>query len=304
MLANFFSKSKPVNFMIIIILFLGYYILDVLVYRSLDIGLEVFLHIPMYLFIFFLYNFIITKNRLTKDDSYAFLLFVIGLGCLPHLDLHVVSLLEYILLFLFLRKVYSIRWLKLVNEKLFDGGLWLGVLFLISPEYVLYALLLLLALFFFAKVTFRAVFIPVLGFLTPLFLFFTYHFWFDSMSTFYALFTWQFSAEFESYNTLFYLVSLAFFGTITGIATLLRSGRVFSVSNRFRSIWILLLVQLLISLVVVSLAADKDGSELILVLIPATIIIANWLRSVQLKNTVTFILLLFLLVSFVVHFIV
>ena len=137
MLANFFSKSKPVNFMIIIILFLVYYSVDMLVYRSLDVGLELLIQIPMYLVVFFLYNFIISKNRLTKDDSYAFLLFVIGLGCLPHLDLHVFTLLEYFLLFLFLRKVYSIRW-KRLNEKLFDSGLWLGVLFLMSPEYVLY----------------------------------------------------------------------------------------------------------------------------------------------------------------------
>lgn len=303
MLANFFSKSKPVNFMIIIILFLVYYSVDMLVYRSLDVGLELLIQIPMYLVVFFLYNFIISKNRLTKDDSYAFLLFVIGLGCLPHLDLHVFTLLEYFLLFLFLRKVYSIRW-KRLNEKLFDSGLWLGVLFLMSPEYVLYSLLLLLALILFVKVTFRTLFIPILGFLTPLFLLFTYHFWLDSTSTFYELFTWHFSPGLASYNTLFYIVSLSFFGTITGVATLLRSGRVFSVSNRFKSIWILLLVHLLISLIVVFFVADKDGSELILVLIPATIVIANWLRSVQLKNMVTFILLLFLLVSFGVHFIV
>ena len=302
MLANFFSKSKPVNFMIIIMLFLVYYIIDMLLYRSLDVGLEVLFHIPMYLVIFFLFNFIITKNKLTKDDSYAFLLFVIGLGCLPHLDLNLITLMEYFLLFLFLRKVYSIRWQRL-NEKLFDSGLWLGVLFLISPEYVLYSLLLLLALILFVKVTFRALFIPILGFLTPLLLFFTYHFWLDSTRTFYELFTWQLSTGIESYNTLFYVVSLSFFGAITGLATLLRSGRVFSVSNRFKSIWILLLVHLLISLIVVLFVPEKDGSELILVLIPATIVIANWLRSVQLKNMVTFILLLFLLVSFGVHFI-
>jgi hypothetical protein len=303
MLANFFSKSKPVNFIIIIALFLIYYVLDTFIYRSTAINIKVVVVIPLYLGIFFLYNFIISKNRLTKDDSYAFLLFVVGLGCLPLLNVSYVVLIKYSILFLFLRRIYSLRTLKLVYEKLFDSGLWLGVLFLTSPEYVLYLFLLFASVLLFVKITFRTMVIPIVGFLIPLFLFFTYHFYVDTLDDFYQLFDIGFTLDFNSYTSSFYVSTLSVFGVATLIAVLLKSGKIFSVSNRFKRSWILLLVHLLIALASLFLVEVRDGTELIAILIPSTILIANWIQSVERKLIVNIVLLLFLVISFAVHFI-
>lgn len=304
MLANFFSKSKPVNFILIIVLFFIYYVLDNFIYRSATINLDVLAVIPLYLGVFFLYNFIIAKNRLTKDDSYAFLLFIIGLGCLPLLNVAYVLLVKYILLLLFLRRIYSLRTLKSIYEKLFDSGLWLGVLFLVSPEYILYLFLLFAAVLLFIKLTFRTVVVPILGFLTPIFLFFTYHFYVDTLDDFYQLFNIGFTLNFSIYSFGFYAVTLSTFGLVTFISILLRSGRIFSVSNRFKRSWSLLLLHLLVSLVSLFLIDAKDGTELIAVLIPSTILIANWIQSVERKLIVNLVLLLFLAISVAVHFIV
>jgi hypothetical protein len=303
MLANFFSKSKPVNFIIIIALFLIYYVLDTFIYRSTAINIKVVVVIPLYLGIFFLYNFIISKNRLTKDDSYAFLLFVVGLGCLPLLNVSYVVLIKYSILFLFLRRIYSLRTLKLVYDKLFDSGLWLGVLFLTSPEYVLYLFLLFASVLLFVKITFRTMVIPIVGFLTPLFLFFTYHFYVDTLDDFYQLFDIGFTLDFNSYTSSFYASTLSVFGVVTLIAVLLKSGKIFSVSNRFKRSWILLLVHLLLALASLFLVEVRDGTELIAILIPSTILIANWIQSVERKLIVNIVLLLFLVISFAVHFI-
>ena len=303
MLANFFSKSKPVNFILIIVLFLIYYVLDNFIYRSVAINLEILIAIPLFLGMFFLYNFIISKNRLTKEDSYAFLLFVVGLGCLPQLNVAYIVLVKYILLFLFFRRIYSLRTLKSVYEKLFDSGLWLGVLFLISPEHVLYLFLLFAAVLLFIKITFRTIVIPILGFLTPVFLFFTYHFYVDTLADFYQLFDIKYTLDFNLYNASFYVVSLAAFGLITFISIVLRFGRIFSVSNWFKRSWILLLLHLLVAFGSLFLIEVKDGTELIAILIPSTILIANWIQSVERKIIVNVVLLLFLVISFAVHFI-
>ncbi|MBL4644131.1 MAG: hypothetical protein JKY44_11130, partial [Flavobacteriaceae bacterium] len=90
---------------------------------------------------------------------------------------------------------------------------------------------------------------------------------------------------------------------ITFIAVLLKSGRIFSVSNRFKRSWSLLLLHLLIALGSLFLSAAKDGTELIAILIPSTILIANWIQSVERKIIVNVVLLLVLVISFVVHFI-
>mgnify|MGYP006939817779 CR=1 FL=1 len=280
-----------------------YYVLDSFIYRSVVINLEVFVVIPLFLGTFFLYNFIITKNRLTKDNSYAFLLFVVGLGCLPQLNVAYIVLVKYVILFLFLRRIYSLRTLKSVYEKLFDSGLWLGVLFLIAPENVLYLFLLFGAVLLFIKITFRTIVIPILGFLTPIFLVFTCHFYVDTLANFYQLFEIRFTLDFYLYNASFYVISIAAFGLITFIAILLKSGRIFSVSNLFKRSWILLMLHLLVALSSLFLIEAKDGTELIAILIPSTILIANWIQSIERKIIVNIVLLLVLAISFVVHFI-
>jgi hypothetical protein len=304
MLANFFSKSKPVNFILVLGLFLVYYVLDSFIYRFEPFSLELLMILPLYLGVFFMFNFIVSKNKLTRDNSFAFLLFVVGLGCLPQLSVVYVILIEYLVLFLFLRRIYSLRTLKTLYQKLFDSGLWLGVLFLISPVYVVYLVLLFAALLLFAKITFRTVFIPILGFIVPVFLFFTYHFYLDSLDSFYKLFEIGFFLDFNLYSSNYYTGVFTVFGVFTFFAILLKTGSVFSVSNTFKRCWVLLLLHLLIALSSLFLIAHKDGTELIAILIPSTIIIANWMQSIERKLIVNFILILFLVMSFAVHFIV
>jgi hypothetical protein len=50
------------------------------------------------------------------------------------------------------------------------------------------------------------------------------------------------------------------------------------------------------------LIEHKDGTELIAVFIPSTILIANWIQSVERKLIVNTVLLLFLITSFTIHF--
>jgi hypothetical protein len=308
MLANFFGKSKPVNFIIIIVLFFMYYVLDFIVVKNLEISLEDFsnflLTFPLFLVLFFLFNFIISKNKLTRDNSYAFLLFVIGLGFLETIILEYSTVIVFLLLFLFFRRVYSLRTLKFVYQKLFDSGLWLGVLCIISPFYLLYSLLLYAAVFFFLKISFRTVLIPLLGFSTTLFLYFTYLFWIDDVTTFYQLFDAVFNIDFSFYQTSYYELFLITFAFFTVVSIVLKTGKILSVSNKFKRSWVLLLMHLVISIVFISLVEKKNGTELIAFLIPSTIIIANWVQLIQKKLVINIVLALFLLLSFAIHFIV
>lgn len=308
MLANFFGKSKPVNFIIIIVLFFMYYILDFIVVKNLEINLGDFsdflLTFPLFLVLFFLFNFIISKNKLTRDNSYAFLLFVIGLGFLETIILSYSTVIVFLLLFLFFRRVYSLRTLKFVYQKLFDSGLWLGVLCIISPFYLLYALLLYAAVFFFLKISFRTVLIPFLGFSTTLFLYFTYLFWIDDITTFYQLFDAVFNLDLSFYQNSYYELFLTTFALFTVVSIVLRTRKILLVSNKFKRSWILLLLHLVISIVFISLVEKKNGTELIAFLIPSTIIIANWMQLIRKKLVINIILTVFILLSFAIHFIV
>lgn len=308
MLANFFGKSKPVNFILIIVLFLFYYVFNFFLVEEpqvyLDSFLDFLLVFPLFLGIFFLFNFVIYKNNLTKDDSYAFLLFVIGLGFLEIVVLDYKALLTYVLLFLFLRRVYSLRTLKTIYQKLFDAGFWLGVLLLISPYFLGYFLLLYAASFFFVKITIRTVLIPVLGIITPLFLSFSYFLWNADLASFYEIFNVVFVVDFRFYTTSYYEILTTLFLFFVLISIVFRTGKILSVSNRFKKSWLLLILHLVIAILFVGFKSEKDGSELISFLIPATILISNWMFSVKKKIIVTIVLAIFLVFSFAIHFIV
>jgi len=146
MLANFFGKSKPVNFILILVLYILY---DVLFLYSYDFDVTIKGLLPriigvffLMLLLFLLFNFIISKNKLTKDNTYAFFIFVMSLGLLPNLISDVDTVFFYVILLLFVRKIYSLRRAKAIFAKLFDSAFWLGIAFLLEPVSVLYFVLI------------------------------------------------------------------------------------------------------------------------------------------------------------------
>jgi len=163
--------------------------------------------------------------------------------------------------------------------------------------------LLYAAIFFFLKITIRTVLIPLVGFITPGFLYFTYLFWTDDLTTFYELFDVGFSIDVDFYNTTYYALFLIVFILFTCVAIFLRTGKILSVSNKFKKSWGLLLMHLVIAVVFISLVEKKNGTELIAFLIPASILTANWLQTIKKKLIINVVLVLFLLLSFAIHFI-
>ncbi len=307
MLANFFGKSKPVNFIIIGALFLIYFLIAQF---TVVTGIEketlilpkvlIFLLFGLFLFLF---NFIIVKNKLTRDNLYAFLLLIIFTGTVTNAFVNANNLLVQVLILFALRKVYSIRKPNNILAKLFDAGLWLGFAFILEPFSLVFFLMIYVAVFLFYEISVRTLIIPILGMLSPIFLFLTYSFFVDQMTYFYSLFEFTTSYDFSSYNSPFYKLSLVFISLILFVSIVIRTPKIFSINNKFKRSWVLLLLHLLVSAGFIMVLNYRDGSELIAVFIPATIIIANWLQFLKRKWIVDLILLLFLAYSISVHFI-
>ena len=127
MLANFLNKTKPINFIGLLIFFFlcfSFSVFFTIFYDgfTLDKLLKSGILLLLFLGVFFFYNFILSKNKLTFDNSYAYFIFTLLTVCiLPELT-NYKSLLLTIIYFLFLRKTYSLRSSKKVIQKLFDRG--------------------------------------------------------------------------------------------------------------------------------------------------------------------------------------
>ena len=77
MLANFFGKTDPANLIIIFGLFLSYFLAAYFIgFSSSDSLLWLGTTIGLFVFLFFFFNFILAKNKLTLYNSYGFLFFV------------------------------------------------------------------------------------------------------------------------------------------------------------------------------------------------------------------------------------
>ncbi len=300
MLANFFGKSKPVNFIVLFALFLIYFSFSLF---SKELSFNSIKELLWFIVLFSVFNFIIAKNQLTFDNSFGFLFFIILFGFFPDTISINKTFYACLTVLLFLRKVYSLQSSKNAFHKLFDGGLWLGISFLIEPYTALFAVLLYFSIYFHQRFTYQTLLIPLIGFGCPIFLFFTYCFWYDTMDAFHLLFDWNSSYNLTPYLSAKYLFPIIFTGIFVLFTILLKSPKALAILNTFRKNWILTFTHLVISLSIVLLINNKTGSEFLFLFFPTTIILANGLELFQKKWFADIIVLLFLACSIIVNFI-
>jgi len=188
MLARFFHKSEPIGFVSLILLLFIYTLIEFFNSLNFTISLSSML-VLLGSFIFFsvivfFSDFIIRKNELTPANYYAVFILVLLFGLFPTV-IHLSSIsFSHFFVLLAVRRIYSIRTKKMLLLKLFDSGLYIGVAFLLYPISAIYLLLIYISYFIYIRVINKDLLIPILGFITPIFLAFTYYFIFDKIGEF------------------------------------------------------------------------------------------------------------------------
>ncbi|WP_223267148.1 DUF6427 family protein [Polaribacter sp. IC073] len=301
MLANFLGKSKPINFIILLGLFICLFLFSsfsLFLNHSFELSLlmKIASSLGLYLVIFFFFNFIVSKNNLTFDNSYAYFIFTIILSYFLPIVTNPKTLVVLLLYILFLRKIYSLKSQKQPLQKLFDSGFWLSILYILEPFSAMFAVLIYSAIFLHQKIIVNNLIAPIVGFLTPITLYFTYCFWFDKLYIFTNLF------YFEDFNSFFYYSEKSIYWIsiliviFSVISIFLKSPKTLSVNNSFKKSWILLMINLVITLLFAFLVPNKNGTELLFFLFPSAIIMANGLETVN-KNLIKNIVFTLLFIS-------
>ena len=300
MLTNFFGKSKPINYIVLLVLILIYFSFSFFgIFSREDIDLDIVLKqsgLLVLLFMYcFMFGFILSKNKLTLDNSYGFLALVSLFGFFPVVYQHTEALFFNIVLLIFFRRIVSLRTSKSFFEKLFDSGFWLSILFILEPFSLIFCVLIYLSVSLFQKTNYQTLLIPIVGFITPLIIYFTYCFWYDVLADFYRLFDWYSSLSLDMYSSSKYGIPLIIVGVFSLLSLIIKTPKVFLISGNYRKYWIMITITLLLSITYIILKNEKNGSELLLVFFPVSIMIANWIESIQRKGIKEIVLLLFLL---------
>ena len=267
MIANFFQKTKPVHAIITSVLFLIYFLAAVFLVEKPEYSHLTFFHklslLLGFLFLFFLVRFINRKNYLSEMNAYLLLILALLFGTFPRtMEFNNIFIAHFLLLFSF-RRIYSIRTFKSVNQKLFDSGFWIGIATLIYSFSAVFSVLVFATALIHKKASIRSFLIPIVGFITPLFLAFTYFFITDDIAPFYQKLTFIYSFDFSNYFELSLLIPIVFLSLLVIVSLGLVSVKSASLSNDIKQSWLLVIIHFLCAVYIVVMAPSKNGSELI-----------------------------------------
>jgi len=306
MIANFFNKTKPINFLVLSFLVFIIFLVALINANSEPLNFYFFVKNGFFLLLailtVFVLNFIIRKNSLTEDNSYAILFYILISSYFPNsFILEGVFISNFILLLAF-RRIYSLRSSLQTKEKIFDGAFWIGIASLFYEWSLFYLILLYAAIVIFRKIDWRNFIIPIIGVLTPVFLSYTYLLAFDDLDRFWNLWKWNYDFSLKEYNSAHFWVPLMLIAVMALIAIYPTTRRSLLAKIDFKATWSVLIIHIGVSLVVTMIAVDKNGSELIFLFFPLSILFANYLQVINRYWLKELIIYLFI-VTFISNFI-
>ena len=299
MLANFLNKSKPINFIGLMIFFAVCFLTLNFIdffnnqFNANDL-LQKIVVLLVFIFIFFIYNFIISKNNLTYDNSFGFYFFTLLTGCFSSIATYK-TLFFTIIYLLFLRKIYSLQSSKRVLKKLFDAGFWLGILCVFEPKFMLLFLLIYLSAYWHQKITIHTFSVPIIGFLIPLFCCFSYLFWQGNQQVLTSMFMKGFTFKMTFFTDKKEQIFMMGLLLITFLAAFIKSRKALLINNTFKKSWSLLLMNFLIVLGLFLFENESKNKEILFLFFPISLILANGIELLQKKIVVNIFLYLFLI---------
>lgn len=300
MLANFLNKSNPINFISLSVFFAICFsatsIIDFLkVEFSFSILFNRILVLLIFIIVFFIFNFIVSKNSLTFDNSYGFFIFSLLCICFAPSIISYKELFLIIIYLLFIRKIYSLQTSKSMIKKLFDSGFWIGILCLLEPSYSLLFVLIYFSAYWNQKITIHTFLTPIIGFFTPIFCYFSYLFWIGKEAVFYEIFTPKTAFKisfFSDENDLIFMVILLI---LTFFSLISKSSKALLINNTFKKSWSLLLVHLTIVFVLFMIQDKTKNTETIYLLFPVSLVIANGIELIRKRIFINIALYFFLI---------
>ena len=297
MIANFFNRAKPINNIVLLIVLLLFYILShfsiTLNLSSFDFWLANIGGLFMLSALFFLFNFIISKNKLTLSNSYSLLIICLSFGLfLPLLSMPKV-ILSQLLLALSFRRIYSLRTNTGINAKLFDSSFLIAVSSFIYFENAYFLILVYTSLFVFQRINWRFFIIPLVGFTLPYFLTYIYALGFDSFSFFNSVTEVPFSFNLGIIRQASYFIIVDIFFLTGCLAYILKTIRTTEFSNEFRALWSLVLAHFLIAVFLIFTGASFSLYKVVYIIFPFGIIIANYMQTIDKKWVKELVIFLF-----------
>lgn len=288
MISSFFSKSKPIHFVIVSVILLFVFLSTT--FFSLENNelnlLIVFRQIGLFLVSLssvFILEFLVSRNKLTNKNSYQILFFVLFMALFPETILNTKALLANLFILLALRRLVSLRTQKELKKKIFDAAFWISIATLLYFWAALFFILIFAALILFSISDFKNWIVPITGILTVLIISTAYMITKDIDFLDYFINLYAYSLDFSQLNSKSVIIA----------ATLLFSYGIWSLfyfikqlqfrAKNYRPAFMIIIIAVIIAVLIIMIAPFKNGSEFIFLFAPLAIIITNYIELVTEK---------------------
>ena len=284
MITTIFSKSKPINFLIVFcVLLASLLILEFKYAHSLSVNYGLVTKIGMFLIVFFsvlLLHFIVVKNGLSQQSNIELLVFALFVLVVPQTFISYKIIVSNMFILMALRRMISIRSKKEIIKKLFDSGFLIGLASVFYFWSILFFPLIIISLLFFSESKAKYYFIPVLGLATLVVILTAVSviFYGDIFSIFPQKI--DFSFNYTAYNSfqligaITILLSFGLWSSVFYLTTIKKKMR------SYRPSYKIMFVACMFATAIAIITPNKNGSEMIFLFAPLSVIIMNYIETI------------------------
>lgn len=169
MITSVFKKSTPLNYSLVVILILVFFFMFQIRETSwINSYFTIFQKVSLLCFIFasfFMVNFIVKKNGLSKDNGYAIFFYLLFLLFFPTIFNNPNVVYANFFILLALRRLISLQSLKASKEKIFDASFWIFVASLFQFWSILFLILVFISIVFHVSRDYRNWVLPFVALL-------------------------------------------------------------------------------------------------------------------------------------------
>ena len=283
MITSIFSKSKPINFIIVTVFVVLLFAISnyTSLFKDWDGTIKAMIKLLIALFLVFLLDFIISKNNLSQKNSYAIMTFGLLFGMFPQALKYSDLLFANLFILFALRRLISLHSNINIKKKLFDAGFWIMLATLFYFWSILFFALVLVALIYHSQNNIKNTIIPFIGVATVMVLLCTYNILMFDTYIRPSNFERYASLDFTTYNSANHILKFTVLFT-SFVWILIYYFRILPDKNKkLRPSFFLVAWASIIAILIAIIAPVKNGSEYIFLFAPFSIIMANYIEVIS-----------------------
>jgi hypothetical protein len=284
MIASLFSKTRPINYALVLIMLFSCFFLYQFQVPTVNFTTgDLFSKIIVFLLLllsFFLVNFISLKNALTQNDNYAILLFLVFILLFPSVLNNIKIVLSNVFLLLALRRLISLKTLSSSKEKIFDASFWIFLSAIFHFWSILYIILVFISIIFHSGKEYKNWILPFVSFLCVWILYIaTSLFLFGNYSINKAVF--QVSFNFFDFKDVYQNMALSLFVSISVLffasQTIDYQNKPLNMQSSYKQVYF----AFLLALGIYVFSANKSNDLLMYTFAPLAILGANMFEKME-----------------------